>query len=135
MVATVSMMVPEAARVLGVSVETVRRRIRAGELQGERVPTPWGWSYRVTVPDRTEAVIAQAAVPTDRETMLAAQVEDLRAMVATLTTLLQARETAETDLRRALLQARETAMPPAPARSWWARLTAPLTGQSSTATH
>ena len=100
MVATVSMMVPEAARVLGVSVETVRRRIRAGELQGERVPTPWGWSYRVTVPDRTEAVIAQAAVPTDRETMLAAQVEDLRAMVATLTTLPYCRSTIAPRARR-----------------------------------
>jgi excisionase family DNA binding protein len=126
--ATMAMSVTDAARTLGVSVETVRRRVRSGDLPADRVATPSGWSYRVNVPTAEgEASPAPAtAGPGEREAMLADQVADLRAMVATLTTLLQAREAEAAHLRRAILERLDSAKMagaiPAP-RSWWARLT------------
>jgi excisionase family DNA binding protein len=42
--------VPEAAVILGVSVATVRRMIRAGRLQAERVERPQGIAYVVLLP-------------------------------------------------------------------------------------
>ena len=58
------MTVAEAAQTLGVSVETVRRRISAGDLPDERVATGWGWAYRVTLPDATASVaITQPTAP------------------------------------------------------------------------
>jgi excisionase family DNA binding protein len=42
--------VPEAARVLGVSVQTVRRMIRRGQIEGRRVHRPQGSAFIVTLP-------------------------------------------------------------------------------------
>jgi excisionase family DNA binding protein len=42
--------VPEAAAILGVSVATVRRMIRAGRLHAERVERPQGIAYVVLLP-------------------------------------------------------------------------------------
>lgn len=42
--------VPEAAQMLGLSVATVRRRIRDGSLQAERVQRPQGIAYAVLLP-------------------------------------------------------------------------------------
>lgn len=41
----------EAAEILGVSVDTVRRRLRGGMLEGERVETPQGYVWYVEIPD------------------------------------------------------------------------------------
>ena len=55
--------VAEAAAVLGVSVVTVRRMIRRGQLEGERVIRPQGSAYLVTLPvDATGA--AEDGTPT-----------------------------------------------------------------------
>lgn len=43
--------VPEAARLLGVSENTVRRRIKGGALTGEVMKRPQGDLYQVRVPD------------------------------------------------------------------------------------
>lgn len=42
--------VAEAAEILGVSTQTVRRMIRRGQLQGERVHRPQGSTYVVSLP-------------------------------------------------------------------------------------
>lgn len=39
--------VEEAARVLGVSINTIRRRIKQGKLSAEQVARPQGYCYRV----------------------------------------------------------------------------------------
>ena len=41
----------EAAQRLGVSIDTVRRRLRRGELQGRHQPTPQGFIWLVQVPE------------------------------------------------------------------------------------
>ena len=132
------MTVAEAAQTLGVSVETVRRRIRAGDLPGERVATAWGWAYRVTLPDATASVaITQPTAPVAPEhdgceAVLRARIDDLLAHVATLTDTLQAREAETADLRRALLARIEGPTTPqsvtAPTRSVWGHMWARLTG-------
>src|SRR5918992_4904955 len=43
--------VVEAARLLGISIPTVRRRLRTGELPGNQVTTPQGYVWMVEVPD------------------------------------------------------------------------------------
>jgi hypothetical protein len=42
--------IQEAAERLGVSADTVRRRVKRGELQGEREKTPQGFVWRVELP-------------------------------------------------------------------------------------
>ena len=42
--------VAEAAAILGVSVVTIRRMIKRGQLEGERVIRPQGSAYLVTLP-------------------------------------------------------------------------------------
>ena len=41
----------EAANSLGVSVDTIRRRISKGELKARKVPSPHGEIYMVEIPD------------------------------------------------------------------------------------
>jgi transposase-like protein len=43
--------ISEAARSLGVSEHTVRRRVRSGELPGKQVATPQGFTWIVDIPD------------------------------------------------------------------------------------
>src|SRR5215212_5855918 len=50
MAATQLVSIQEAAARLGVSVDTVRRRLKRGELTGEREPTPQGFVWRVALP-------------------------------------------------------------------------------------
>ena len=47
--------VAEAAKFLGVSEETVKRRIRRGELFGKQHPRPQGYAWMVEIPDELGA--------------------------------------------------------------------------------
>jgi len=40
----------EAARRLGVSVDTVKRRLKRGDLTGEQLPTPQGFTWLIAMP-------------------------------------------------------------------------------------
>ena len=41
----------EAAQRLGVSVDTIRRRLRRGELEGQHQPTPQGFIWLIEMPN------------------------------------------------------------------------------------
>ena len=43
----------EAARRLDVTVETVKRRLRRGELQGQKQPRPQGFTWLIEMPEDT----------------------------------------------------------------------------------
>jgi excisionase family DNA binding protein len=58
--------IPEAARVLGLSVVTIRRRLKRGELRGQRVPTPAGFEWRILLP--SPLVDAAGAAGADQAT-------------------------------------------------------------------
>ena len=58
-----SLSVQEAAGALGVSPDTVRRRIRNGALAARQRPTPQGYQWQVDVPDEA---LAQAGASDPR---------------------------------------------------------------------
>lgn len=99
--------IDEAAIALGLSVSSVRRRIRAGTLTVEREATAAGFRYAVILPDEAEPLVASAdyappsqppsqpastdyAAPTqdDQVATLTAERDWLRQRVEELTTLL-----------------------------------------------
>jgi len=43
--------IAEASQRMGVSVHTLKRRLKRGELQGEQRPTPQGYVWTVAIPD------------------------------------------------------------------------------------
>ena len=117
----------EAARVLGLSERTVRRRLQAGTMAGEKDPASGRW--HVMMPDEAPDTPADAASTPDnadqrqRVAVLEVQLEAARRELATATTTLaierqryaDQRETFETMLR--LLPA-----PPERRRRWpWRR--------------
>ena len=44
----------EAAKCLGVSVDTIRRRLRKGELQGHQQPRPQGFVWVIEIPEELD---------------------------------------------------------------------------------
>jgi len=83
-----SVPIREAALRLGVSPDTVRRRMKTGELHGEKQPTPQGFVWLVELPADVPSLEA-AAVETlggdDVElVMLRAQVNGLEALAGEL---------------------------------------------------
>ena len=57
--------VAEAARILGLSPTTIRRRIDAGELEAERVVRPQGTAFLVKVPDAPPRADEAPGTPQD----------------------------------------------------------------------
>ena len=80
--------IPEAARLLKVSQQTIRRRLDDGKLTAEKEPTPQGFKWWVLIPD--EMVQAAASEPGQgrigggREAELLQQIADLKADKAAL---------------------------------------------------
>jgi hypothetical protein len=109
--------IPDASRILGVSVETIRRRLRRQQLAGQKLPTAQGFEWRVLLPtqlldaaDLTETVRddqaegapprhppgmapSQAPAPASERELarLEAHVGDLRTELAEARTELEAR--------------------------------------------
>jgi excisionase family DNA binding protein len=83
------MTISEAARVLGVSVDTVKRRITAGQLAAHREARPQGSRWIVELPDE---LVAQATHADPRDLMAEPEtglVEILRAEIRRLEELVQ----------------------------------------------
>ena len=120
--------VPEAAIALGVTVETVRRRLRAGTVDGIRVATSTGREWRVRLADcEADGADAEAAMPAKTVPQVRdceAHIADLRAHVARLEALLSARD-AEAAMRAAehgrLVEALASLSTSrlVPPRPWW----------------
>ena len=110
--------VVEAARLLGISIPTVRRRLRTGELSGNQVTTPQGYVWMVEVPDD---------LPVD--TSSSGEVTALRELITHLNTQveyqqeeIQAKNEQIRELH-VLLQQSQAALPAAgDNRSWWYKL-------------
>jgi hypothetical protein len=89
--------VPEAARILGVSMDTVRRRIRSGALKARQKKTSSGHVWLVELPEEYAAAAASpAAVEALTLEALRREIAELRREVRELRDLLQARERALT---------------------------------------
>jgi len=91
----------EAVRILGVSHETIRRRIRDGTLQGHKVPTLRGEAWRVEVPEASREASSTAGSPSGPSL---GEADGLRALVTTLERELDARRQEAQQLHQEIQQ-------------------------------
>lgn len=120
--------IAEASQRLGISPDTVRRRIARGELAARKIPTAHGESYLVDLPEEAAAPAdPKAAAAPGTRTMAAVQgtETDLRKTIAILEGELAARTREIHELHILLQQAQALALPAGRAErrsSWWRRL-------------
>ncbi len=109
----------QAAERLGVSVDTVRRRMKKGELVGEKEPTPQGYEWRIILPvDESDATAPQGEPASASHQGDAIKLELLRERIDELKQerndwkeQAQRSGEAERELRILLRQAQELALP------------------------
>jgi hypothetical protein len=117
----------DAAKILNISMDTVRRRISKGELKARKVPSTHGETYLVEVPEEPGPV---SEVPEDKEDNPVA-IEAMRKTISILETELEARRREVQELH-VLLQQAQKQLPPGNTESstektpvkvsWWRRL-------------
>ncbi len=141
----------EAAARIGVSADTIRRRLKSGELAGQKERTPQGFTWLVEVPftieppPRPDASPEPSPAPAadlapDQPTAPAAEVRRLEQLVEVLQTELEARRREVEQLHIVLSQQARALALPAPHeappaadesprqtpmqdhRTWWQRL-------------
>jgi hypothetical protein len=123
----------DAAHRLGVSVDTVRRRLQKGELKGQQQARPQGFIWLIEMPDETDQrnsiAGSQAEAEVNSQVSVAAcgaEIKRLEGMVAMLQDRVNAQQE-ELEARRrevqelhVLLQQSQVALPsPKDNRSWW----------------
>jgi len=109
----------QAAERLGVSVDTIRRRLKKGELVGEKEPTPQGFEWRIILPrEESDTTEPQGEPVTDSHAGDAIELELLRERIDELKQerddwkeQAQRSAEAERELRILLRQAQELALP------------------------
>ena len=119
--------IAEAAKCLGKSTDSIRRRIAKGELKARKVPSPHGEIYLIELPD---SATTTSSVNRDKEDNPIA-VEAMRKTISILETELEARRREVQELH-VLLQQAQKQLPPgksegtaeeAPKKvSWWRQL-------------
>ena len=97
----------DAAKILNISMDTVRRRISKGELKARKIPSPHGETYLVEVPEEPGPV---SEVPEDKEDNPVA-IEAMRKTISILETELEARRREVQELH-VLLQQAQKQLPP-----------------------
>jgi len=103
--------VGEAARRLGVSTDTIRRRIGKGELLAHREPTPQGFRWEIELEPNNQPL-------NDHEGSTEALVTALQAQVQAQADELDARRREVQELH-VLLQTAQAALTAPERRSWW----------------
>jgi hypothetical protein len=109
----------DAAERLGVSVDTIRRRLKKGDLVGEKEPTPQGFEWRIILPPKeSDATEPQGEPETASHAGDAIELELLRERIDELKQerddwkeQAQRSAEAERELRILLRQAQELALP------------------------
>ena len=119
--------IAEAAKCLGKSTDSIRRRIAKGELKSHKVPSPHGEIYLVELPDDATP---NPSISEDKEDN-PITIEAMRKTISILETELEARRREVQELH-VLLQQAQKQLPPgktespaedsAPKVSWWRRL-------------
>ena len=119
--------IPEAAKRLGVTQDTIRRRIRKGELAAYQEPRPQGYVWLVDVPEEElsteEPRYSDFKEETSEVQLLREMMELLREELKTKDRQLEAREREVQELH-VLLQQFQMALPvpKEDQQSWWRRL-------------
>jgi excisionase family DNA binding protein len=121
---------PEAAQRLGVSVDTVKRRLRRGEMKGQRVPRPQGYTWLIELQDNQPDSMADSTASSTAELDAATiEVLNLREMLVMAQSQIAtqqeelASKNKQIEQLHVLLQQAQAALPaPRGSRSWWQRL-------------
>jgi len=100
-----SVPIKEAAERLGVSADTIKRRMKVGELVGHQKPTAQGFIWLVEVPARSEEEAAEIEPPAGALLELAI----MRERLAGLERLLEERASRLTELEASLAAERDAA--------------------------
>ena len=75
----------EAARLLGVSIDTIERKLKRGELKGKQDPRPRGWRWLVEIPQDVATAETSADNPANAPADAHAnELEALRELVDTV---------------------------------------------------
>lgn len=111
--------IQEAANTLGIAESTVRRRIRNGELEGQQMPTPQGYTWLVELPE-------DLAVERENDRHLAGESALMRELVDSLRSHMEGLENQlgtkdrQIEQLHVLLQQVQAALPPPRGdRPWW----------------
>jgi helix-turn-helix protein len=111
--------ISEAARLLGISEPTARRRVRSGELPGTQTPTPQGFVWMVDLPDD----LPMDTEPSGEIAALQELNAQLKAQVEMQGVELEARRREVQELHVLLQQAHAALpIPQEDRQSWWRRL-------------
>jgi len=103
--------IAEAAHRLGISQDTVRRRLNNGELPGQRQKHAGGFKWNVELPEEDDQA------PTDNPGLG----QDQAQLVTILMAQIEAKDTQISELHRLLAQAQQPALPE-PSKGWLAKL-------------
>ena len=119
--------IAEAAKCLGMSIDSIRRRIAKNELKARKVTSPHGEIYLVELPD--DAAPAPAVTEAKEDNTVA--IEAMRKTISILETELESRRREVQELHVLLQQAKKQ-LPPGKTEdtkeetsvkvSWWRRL-------------
>jgi hypothetical protein len=121
--------IAEAAKRLGKSIDSIRRRIGKGELKARKVPSPHGEIYLVELPNETPGEVSDSR---DKDGNSNSEVESLRKTISILETELEARRREVQELHVLLLQQSQKQIGPGQKNeeregaraniSWWHRI-------------
>jgi hypothetical protein len=134
--------ITEASHQLGVSVHTLKRRLKRGELEGQQQTTPQGFAWLIEVPDEAPKMNSGAldgpdhvpvdvpsgtpdGVPNTTQRELHRMEEFIESLKDEVTTLRGQLETKDRQIEQlhVLLQQAQSALPaPRDNRPWWQRL-------------
>jgi hypothetical protein len=111
--------IPEASRLLRVSENTVRRRLKSGELKGHHVGSVGGFAWMIELPDDS----VQDAPESGEVAEMRASMTRMEAHITLLEGQLQAKDK-QIEQLHVLLQQAQTALsaPREERQSWWRRL-------------
>ena len=119
----------ESAQQMGISADTVKRRLRSGHLVGHQQPTPQGFTWLIEMPDTAAPAIAPADAPPvnsdvhiidDIVPVMQSQIQTLQDQVQLMGQQLDTKDHQISELLTVVRQAQ--AMLPAPKasrRHWW----------------
>ena len=123
--------ISEAADCLGISIDTVRRRISKGELKARKVPSPHGEIYMVEMPDTPAPLPSDPPEQQQENPAEVGTIDAMKKTISILQTELDARRREVQELH-VLLQQAQKQLPPGkieestgktPSKvSWWRRL-------------
>ena len=111
--------IQEAANTLGIAESTVRRRIRNGELEGQQMPTPQGYTWLVDLPENLKIEKENDQSLVGESGLLRELVDSLRSHMDGLENQLGTKDR-QIEQLHVLLQQVQAALPPSrPIRPWW----------------